>query len=41
VNPVTIQEAVQKFVTQIELTKNPLTYKMYEQNLRETCRGRA
>jgi integrase len=35
VNRVTIKEAVQKFVTQIELTKNPLTYKVYEQNLRE------
>jgi len=35
VNRVKIQEAVQKFVTQIELTKDPLTYKMYEQNLRE------
>lgn len=35
VNRITIQEAVQKFVTQIELTKDPLTYKVYEQNLRE------
>jgi integrase len=35
VNRVTIKEAVQQFVTQIELTKNPLTYKIYEQNLRE------
>jgi hypothetical protein len=37
VNQVKIQEAVQKFVTQIELTKDPLTYtyKVYEQNLRE------
>jgi hypothetical protein len=35
VNWVKIQEAVQKFVTQIELTKDPLTYKVYEQNLRE------
>jgi integrase len=34
-NRVTIQDAVQNFVTQIELTKNPLTYKIYEQNLRE------
>jgi hypothetical protein len=34
-NRATIQEAVQKFVTQIELTKDPLTYKVYEQNLRE------
>jgi|SRR6202047_4696851 hypothetical protein len=32
---VTIPEAVQKFVAQIELTKNALTYKIYEQNLRE------
>jgi hypothetical protein len=35
VNRVTIPEAVQKFVAQIELTKNALTYKIYEQNLRE------
>jgi hypothetical protein len=35
VNRVTIQEAVRKFVTQIELTRDPLTYKVYEQNLRE------
>jgi hypothetical protein len=35
VNRATIQEAVQKFVTQIELTKDPLTYKVYEQNLRQ------
>lgn len=35
VNRVRIQEAVQKFVTQVELTKDPLTYKVYEQNLRE------
>jgi len=34
-NRVKIQEAVQKFVTQIELTQNPLTHKVYEQNLRE------
>lgn len=35
VNRLTIQEAVQKFVTQVELTKDPLTHKVYEQNLRE------
>jgi hypothetical protein len=35
VNRITIQEALQKFVTQIELTKNPPAYKVYEQNLRE------
>lgn len=35
VNRVTLREAVQKFTTQIELTKDPLTYKVYEQNLRE------
>jgi len=34
-NRITIQEAVHKFATQIELTKDPLTYKVYEQNLRE------
>jgi hypothetical protein len=34
-NRVTIQEAVQKFVTQIALTKDSLTYKVYDQNLRE------
>lgn len=34
-NRVTIREAVQKFTTQVELTKDPLTYKVYEQNLRE------
>ena len=27
--------SVQQFVTQIELIKNPLTYKIYEQKLRE------
>ena len=32
---VKIQEALQKFVTQVELTKDPLTYKVYEQNFRE------
>ena len=32
---ITIQEAVQKFVNQVELTRHSLTYKMYEQNLRE------
>ena len=35
VNRATIQEAVQKFVAQIELTKDPLTCKAYEQNLRQ------
>jgi integrase len=35
VNRVSIREAVQKFTNQIELTKDPLTYKVYEQNLRE------
>ncbi|MGA8703409.1 MAG: hypothetical protein WB625_17375, partial [Candidatus Sulfotelmatobacter sp.] len=35
VNRITIREAIQKFVNQIELTKDPLTYKVYEQNLRE------
>ncbi len=34
-NRTAIQEAVQKFVPQIELSKDPLTLKVYEQDLRE------
>ena len=32
---ITVHEAVQTFVTQVELTKDALTHKLYEQNLRE------
>jgi hypothetical protein len=35
VNRVTIREAVQKFTTQVELTKDPLTYKVYERLMPE------
>ena len=34
-NRVAIQEAVEKFVSEVELTRDPLTHKLYEQNLRE------
>jgi len=33
----TIKAAVERFVSHIELTKNPLTHKLYEQNLRQFC----